>query len=457
MNQRHHIESLIVVAVAAYAATHFSRKHSKGSRRGKQTRHRERRTVEQIYQCLGDIYFRRAYRMSWRSFWILHDKLCGPIEEAVVEAAKIRKEARRKEKRKRGVGISNRLNPTPPPPPNGTISTSVRLACALRYYAGGSVYDIMSSYGISHTEVFESVWYVVDAVNASFNINYPRNHDEQKKIAAEFKAVSAVEFDVCAGAIDGILIWILKPPLEDAEAVGVDQMKFMCGRKHKYGLNCQAVCDVRGRFLDMSIICGGASSDLVAFEGSDLKKLLDDGILAHNLCLFGDNAYINSQYMVTPYPNTSGGARDNYNYFHSQLRIRIECAFGMFVQRWGMLRTAIPCNVSVPKTISLVLALAKLHNFCIDEAEVIPANLLSQDEQNITGNRNGSVPLVADPLIAEIINVNTTTPRDLMGGGEHFDDAPRHYRRPLHNDALRSRLCNHVESTFKTRPRRREP
>eukprot|EP00970_Alexandrium_tamarense_P017966 scaffold12964_cov117-Alexandrium_tamarense.AAC.1 len=108
--------------------------------------------------------------------------------------------------------------------------------------------------------------------------------------------------------------------------------------------------------------------------------------------------------MVTPYPNTSRGARDNYNYFHSQLRIRIECAFGMFVQRWGMLRTAIPCNVSVPKTISLVLALAKLHNFC-----------LSQDEQNIITNVNGSVPLAVDPLIAEIINVNTTTPRDLMG------------------------------------------
>jgi hypothetical protein len=36
------------------------------------------------------------------------------------------------------------------------------------------VYDIMSSYNISHTELFESVWYVVDAVNntASFNMKY---------------------------------------------------------------------------------------------------------------------------------------------------------------------------------------------------------------------------------------------------------------------------------------------
>eukprot|EP00970_Alexandrium_tamarense_P018495 scaffold13344_cov215-Alexandrium_tamarense.AAC.1 len=223
MNQRHHIECLIIVAVAAYADKHFSRKHSKGSRRGKRTKQRERSTVEQIHQCLGDIYYRRAYRMSWLSFWTLHDKLCGPIKETIAKAAKIRKETRRREKRKRVVGISNLLNPTPPPPPNGTISTSVRLACALRYYAACS-----------------AVWYVVDAVNASFNIKYPRNHDEQKKIAADFKAVSAVEFDVCAGAIDGILIWTLKPTLEDAKAVGVDQMKFMCGRKHKYGLNCQA-------------------------------------------------------------------------------------------------------------------------------------------------------------------------------------------------------------------------
>jgi hypothetical protein len=123
----------------------------------------------------------------------------------------------------------------------------------------------------------------------------------------------------------------------------------------------------------MSIICGGASSDLVAFEGSGLKKQLDDGLLAPDLCLFGANAYINSHYMVTPYPNTSGGSKDNYNYFHSQLRIRIECAFGMFVQRWGILRTAMPCNITVPKTISLVLALEKLHNFCIDEADVVPS------------------------------------------------------------------------------------
>ena len=62
--------------------------------------------------------------------------------------------------------------------------------------------------------------------------------------------------------------------------------------------------------------------------------------------LFGDNAYLNTSYMATPFPNVSGNENmkymDNYNFYHSQLRIQIECAFGMLVQKWGILRMAMP-------------------------------------------------------------------------------------------------------------------
>jgi hypothetical protein len=40
------------------------------------------------------------------------------------------------------------------------------------------------------------------------------------KIAHEFDNVSRVKFNNCAGAIDGILIWILKPSKEDANEAG---------------------------------------------------------------------------------------------------------------------------------------------------------------------------------------------------------------------------------------------
>lgn len=142
-----------------------------------------------------------------------------------------------------------------PPIRNGPIATSVRLACALRYFAGGSPYDIMVSYGISYSEVLKSVWITVEAVNKcpTFTISYPDSLEEQKRIAAEFQAASTPGITNCAGAIDGILIWILKPSLKESEIAGVGQKKFLCGRKHKFGLNCQAVADCRGCILDISI------------------------------------------------------------------------------------------------------------------------------------------------------------------------------------------------------------
>jgi hypothetical protein len=51
------------------------------------------------------------------------------------------------------------------------------------------------------------------------------------------------------------------------------------------------------------------------------------------VCIFGDNAYINSTcYLATPYTNASE-TKDDYNFFHSQLRIKIECTFEMYVDQ----------------------------------------------------------------------------------------------------------------------------
>ena len=62
----------------------------------------------------------------------------------------------------------------------------------------------------------------------------------------------------------------------------------------------------------MSIKCGGASSDCLAFEASRLHpRRLERGLLAPGLVLFGDNAYINSPFMATPFTNVSSGLKDD--------------------------------------------------------------------------------------------------------------------------------------------------
>ena len=196
---------------------------------------------------------------------------------------------------------------------NGPSETSIWLACAICYFAGGSVYDLMIKYGISNSAVYDSIWAVVDAVNLlpEFFIQYPDDCNRQKAVAAAFQTASTVRFDSCAGAIDGILIWMTKPTNPHCAEAGVRPKNFLCGRKHKYGLNCQAVSDCRGRFLDISMRYGGATADCIAFEASDLFQHLQSNVLAPGLVLFGDNAYVNSSFMATPFPNVRAGSKDN--------------------------------------------------------------------------------------------------------------------------------------------------
>lgn len=69
------------------------------------------------------------------------------------------------------------------------------------------------------------------------------------------------------------------------------------------------------------MIYGGAASDTLAFEASSLSDRLEKDLLAPGLTLFGDNAYLNTKYMATPFPNVGKGHKDNYNFYQSQVRI----------------------------------------------------------------------------------------------------------------------------------------
>lgn len=410
---------------------------------------RSRIQVKDIYRQLGPTNFKKAYRMTYHSFKRLARKLRNGIIKSLLA----------KKRRNHSPDSMNETNYRYVP--NGPITPSVRLACALRYFAGGSPYDLMTSYCIGHTDMVYSIWYVVDAINAhpEFQISYPAYHGEQRAIAEGFRRKSGASFECCAGAIDGILVWIHKPTEEECAMAGCSSGKFFCGRKHKFGLNCQAVCDSRGKFLEVSIIYPGSTSDCLAFEGMSLFTRLEDGLLAPGLCLFGDNAYLNSIYMATPFAGgVSGGSKDAYNFYHSQLRINIECAFGMLTHRWAILRKAIPMRVSLKKAIALVVALAKLHNFCIDENEVHVPPSGAVDE--LRTEMQGGVPLETTITTA---GTQVLLPRQLIDGGLHFDDIDRQSRRrrvrqyqsraaALHQQLPRDVLHDTVAEANLTRP-----
>jgi hypothetical protein len=254
--------------------------------------------------------------------------------------------------------------------PNGPITKAARLSTALGYFAGGDLLDITEVHGVGEDKVTNSTWSVVDAIDKSpeLDIKFPETHEEQVQCAQGFKYKSWILIDCCVGAIDGMLVWMNKPNITDQRIIGFGPMKFFCGRNMKYGLNMIGVCDSRQCFIWVEVNMPGAASDFYAFDESALKaKLESDGFLCPGLCLFGDNAYVNTLYMCTPWRNVSRGPKGAMNFFHSQLRINIECAFGILVHRWGMLWKPMPVNLEVRKISSRVLALCKLHNYCIDK------------------------------------------------------------------------------------------
>ena len=114
----------------------------------------------------------------------------------------------------------------------------------------------------------------MDAVNKTkqLDITFPTDHNEQKKIAERFSRKSKAGFDNCVGCIDGMLIWTHCPSQEDCNLCECGAKKFLCSRKKKFGLNMQAVCDDKGRFLDIEIQHPGATSDYLCFMTSQIQK-----------------------------------------------------------------------------------------------------------------------------------------------------------------------------------------
>ena len=239
----------------------------------------------------------------------------------------------------------------------------------------------MQTHGVAFSEVYKSIWKILDTINAykKLTIKFP-NHNEQKIIAEGFKMKLWVKFINCTGCINGMLVWTNKPNKKTLEQCDIGPKKFYCGRKKKFGVTLQAVCDHKRRFIDIEIGFPALSSDYLCFVNSTICKLMyDSNLLAPGLCLYGDAAYGNNMFMTVPFKNVSFGPKDAFNFFHSQIRINIECAFGMLVHRWPVLRKPIPVNISIQRTTHLVRALCMLHNFCINQHEIKVPHSTNED------------------------------------------------------------------------------
>lgn len=150
----------------------------------------------------------------------------------------------------------------------GQRMESMKLSAALRWFAVGSVCDISVVHGISHIGIFNCCLLSVK---------------KQSRFAG------------CAGAMDGLLAWMETPSEKSCEQAQCGPKKFFCRRKKNFRLILQGTVDHNGRFLHISVWHPASTSDHLSFATMDLRHRLEKpGFLAPGLCLFGDNACVNT-------------------------------------------------------------------------------------------------------------------------------------------------------------------
>jgi hypothetical protein len=228
----------------------------------------------------------------------------------------------------------------------GQIIPELCLYCTIRWLAGGSYSDIFYFCGISKTSFYRIIWKSMKAIakcrDDYIKITFPKTLEQCQKVAAGFASVSTMGcIKECVAAVDGYLLAINAP----SKKQGKNVRSFFSGHYQKYGVNVQAACDHHSRFTFIALAGPGVMGDREACRECNLYDLIEN--LPGNFCAIGDCAYKPTPvHMVPVYGGNLAKLKENdtFNFFASQLRIRIEMAFGMMVKKWGILQRP----VSVP-------------------------------------------------------------------------------------------------------------
>jgi DDE superfamily endonuclease len=247
----------------------------------------------------------------------------------------------------------------------GAIIPEVCLYCTLRFLAGGSYLDIITDVaGISQASFYRVVWKTVTAIAkcSALRIRFPQTGEEVKAAVAGFTSISTEQaIRNCAGVVDGYLMRCRVPSKKEVKNV----RSFFSGHYQCYGVNIQAAADRQCRFIHFSFAAPGVTGDRDAIKQCSLSQRIEQ--IPIGICVIGDAAYQATEHMVPVYQGADKLTRkyDDFNFFASQCRIRIEMAFGMMQAKWGILQRPLGCSIS--NMLWLAQAIARLHNYCINE------------------------------------------------------------------------------------------
>jgi hypothetical protein len=375
-------------------------------KRRQANRRRNRDYALNEMEAMSDVHFKRMFRMSRRTFEVLEEKLMDLLGDEFVD----------EEQAARSSGSH--------------INLRTRLACTLRWLAGGSYLDICFEFGVAPGSFFVDGGLLsgtMTLLDEAFQIGLPVNDARKlRKMADEFSYWSKNKMTNCVLAIDG---WVCRTRCPTKDEV---QFPTSYRNRHEcFGIVVLAGCDACMRFHMFSCVSAGSTNDILAWHFSAMKKLLDDGGLPAPYYVIGDEAFVCTDQFLVPWSGRGlSPDKDSFNFHLSSMRQCIERAFALLTNRWGVFWRPLQCAYERWTLVCMVAA--KLHNFCIDMGDIQPCQRHANDHQD------GDAPLV------------------YMNEEEVFEDeeGTPYYRRPSGN--TRAQITAALDRDQVYRPPRRE-
>ena len=316
------------------------------------------------------------------------------------------------------------------------ISPEITVAAGLRFLGGTPVTSVADVYHFSISSarrVIDNFLVAVDE-NPTLKIRMPKTDEELWKITKGFDEISGASglYDGAVGALDGWLACTDKPGDVD------NPTDYYSGHYQRFGINVQAICDVNLRFLYFAVCAPGGCNDSRALRKcTKLCKWIDT--LPGDYYIIGDNAYALSNRLLIPFRGKKKRQpyKRTYNFYLSQLRIRIEMAFGRLTTKWRIFRRNL--NFASTKNSLICRVAARLHNYVIETEDL---NFLNQNSlegfgverliggPGVSANNNG----YRNPLPSRHTDIESEARRD----GILNELIARDLCRPEHN-ILRNR------------------
>jgi hypothetical protein len=249
---------------------------------------------------------------------------------------------------------------------SGNTPIYPELVCGvgIRYFGGDSLKTLSDVFGMSESSAERVMKMFLEAAFISehplLEIKLPDCEDELNRVASEWsrRSMSFGLLDGFISAMDGWLCCINKP--WDVDNPG----DYFSGHYQRFGLNVQAACDANLIFIYVSVAAPGRTNDQRAFKRlTRLNRWLQS--LASGFFFGGDNAYPLLNNLLIPFSGSQAHdpSKRSFNFLLSQLRIRIEMAFGRLSTKWRIFRRNL--DLSTELNSKVVEVAMKLHNFVI--------------------------------------------------------------------------------------------